>query len=131
MENGKPEGLVWSDPRTLSLPQSFNKVDPYEIEFSVCAIPKRALEESGGIDEAYDVGAAVAEKELTARLGLLGYEAYLDTSIEYRAVKHERLHGSKVWDKAYFKANDLYQKHIQELRSGARPLNINSLVKYT
>lgn len=124
-ENGKPEKLVWTDPRSRQDLGSFYQVAPTEMEMALCSVPKQALLDCGGIDEEYDKGAAVGEKEMCWRLDKLGYIFFIDQTLEYRAVKHPRL--TKDWDEKYKIASDLYVKHTTELQQGTRQLNVNCL----
>lgn len=122
--NGKPEGLVWQDPRTRTDQGSFHEVYPNDLEFSVCSFPRQAVLDAGGIDEEYDKYAAISEKELAVRMNALGYKQYLDQSIEYRAIKHPRLNDK--WEEAYQAGCKVYQKHLQEIFAGKR-LKLNYL----
>lgn len=127
-ENGKPQNIMWTDPRWKS-DISFEKVSPSEMEMTMCSIPKQALLDCGGIDEEYDKANGAQEKEMCFRLRELGYEMYLDHSIEYRAIHHERL--TKDWDEVYLnKTTPLFVRHMQELEIGRRTLNVNNLLKY-
>ncbi len=128
VENWKPEHLVWSDPRINALSSTFNEVSPNEIEFAVCALPRQATLDSGGIDETYDQGAAVGEKEICWRLQKLGYEFYIDTSIEYRAVHHPRL--NPEWDDKYAVSSKLFSEHMLQLHNNQRTLKIDALSQY-
>lgn len=124
-EFGKPVNLVWSDPRSRLDLGSFYEVPPSEMEMSVCSTPKQALLDCGGIDEEYDKGAAVGEKEMCWRLDKLGYKFFIDQTLEYRAINHPRL--SPDWDEKYKIASDLFIGHMGELRSGVRTLNVGCL----
>lgn len=128
VENNKPEGMMWQDPRARTDLGTFYEVAPTEIEFSMCSIPKQAIIDCGGIDEDYDKGAAVGEKEMCWRLDKLGYKFYLDQTLEYRALHHPRL--TKDWDEKYKIASDMYIKHLNQLSKGERPLNVDSLRGY-
>jgi hypothetical protein len=127
-ENFKPTGLVWSDPRARADLGTFYEVSPTEMEMAVCSVPKQAAMDCGGIDEEYDKGAAVGEKEMCWRLDRLGYKFYIDQSIEYRAIHHPRL--NEKWDEAYKVSSALYSKHMGELVERKRVLNVDCLNKY-
>lgn len=125
--NGKPEGLVWSDPRARSDQGSFYEVAPSEMEMCLCSIPKQATLDCGGLDEIYDTCPAVSEKEMCWRLDKLGYKFYIDQSIEYRAISHPRLKGN--WDQMYKDVTTpLFTKHVDELNKGTRNLNVGYVV---
>ena len=113
-----PPVKVWVDPRRRTDFGSFYECVPEDIEFTLCSIPRKGIFEVGGFDEEYDLGAAVGEKELMRRLDKAGYRSYLDQSVEYRALHHERL--TKDWDKYYMIASNLYHKHILEIEQGER-----------
>lgn len=116
--NGKPEHMVWQDPRKRMDQGSFYEVEPTEMELCIGSFPRRAVYDVGGIDEEYDKGAALSEKEMFIRIQRMGYKLYIDQSLEYRAIKHDRL--SKDWDEKYKIAVELYTKHIKEIISGDR-----------
>lgn len=120
IEFGKPQVVVWNDPRKTELYGSFYEINPIDLEVTLVSIPKQAWLDVGGFDEIYDQGAAVGEKEFAIRIDKAGYKPYLDQSIEYRAIKHGRLKGSEEWDKHYAIACALLQKHIHEINEGAR-----------
>lgn len=128
-ELGKPVEEVWRDPRMRMDQGSFYKVDNTEMEMSMCSVPKKAILDCGGIDEEYDKGPGVQEKEMCLRLQVLGYEMYLDQLMEYRALEHGRL--KKNWNEKYWKViAPLYVKHIKELTNIKRPLNVGNIEKY-
>lgn len=120
---GKPTNIMWQDPRARLDQGSFYEVPPIEMEFAVCSVPKQALIDCGGVDEEYDKGAAVGEKEMCFRLDKLGYKFYIDQTIEYRAIHHPRL--TKDWDDKYKIASDLFFKHMQELHQNQRTLKLD------
>lgn len=117
MENGKPEGRVWVDPR-VKKDEQFYEINPTDMEWCIASIPIQALKGVGGIDEEYDKVAALSEKETNWRMAKLGYKFYLDQSIEYRAIHHPRL--SDRWDEFYQKGCDLFAKHLREINEGRR-----------
>ena len=116
--NGKPEHLVWRDPRENFSDQMFFETEPLHFELCLASIPKKAIYEVEGIKEIYDTGAALSEKEMCIRIGRLGYKFFFDKSIEYRAIKHERLHGTEEWDKHYQIAQQLFSQHLKEIEKG-------------
>ena len=121
--NGKPEDLVWQDPRARSDFGTFYEVAPSEMEMCVASLPKQAILDCGGLDEVYDTCPAVSEKEMCWRLDKLGYKFYIDQSIEYRALQHPRLR--EDWDEKYLKlTTPLFTKHMKELEEGTRKLNV-------
>jgi hypothetical protein len=127
--NGKPINLVWTDPRVNPDRGSFFEVDPNQMEMAVCSIPTKALWDCGGIDEEYDTGPGVQEKEMCFRLKELGYKFFQDQSIEYRAFQHGRL--TPDWDEKYFGVTaPLFTKHVRQLLNGERTLNVHCLEKY-
>lgn len=125
---GVPENLVWQDPRMES-DKSFEKSEPPKMEMSVCSVPKKAIIECGGIDEEYDKGPGVQEKEMCFRLMMLGWQMYIDRGIEYRAIAHGRL--TEDWDEKYFGViAPMFTKHMHDLLNGGRKLNIGCLERY-
>jgi len=119
---GKPTNMVWQDPRARLDLGSFYEVAPSEMEMAVCSVPKQAVIDCGGIDEDYDKGAAVGEKEMCWRLDKLGYKFYIDQLIEYRAIHHPRL--SADWDEKYKISSALFVDHMKQLQLGQRTLNV-------
>lgn len=124
VENNKPEGLVWVDPRKRLDLGTYYEVNPIDMEFCLGSLPKQAVYDVGGVDEAYDQGAAVGEKELCLRMDKLGYKFYIDQALEYRALKHPRL--SEKWDDKYKIASHIFQNHVQQINNGTR-LKLNFL----
>lgn len=120
-----PPVKVWTDPRRNDQYGSFYEIYPIDIEFTFCSLPKRAIFDVGGMDEEYDFGAAVGEKEMMLRIDRAGYKTYIDQSIEYKALKHDRL--TKDWDHYYKIASDLFSKHSQELERGKRNIHLDNL----
>ncbi len=122
--NGKPEYIMWQDPRARMDQGSFYEVAPSEMEMCLASIPRQAILDCGGLDEIYDTCPAVSEKEMCWRLDDLGYKFYIDQSIEYRALHHDRIKGD-LWDKLYFeKTTPLFTKHMEERNLGKRNLNV-------
>ena len=123
-ETGKPTDMMWQDPRARTDLGTFYEVAPSEIEFSMCSIPKQALLDCGGIDEDYDKGPAVGEKEMCWRLDKLGYKFYLDQTIEYRAIHHPRL--TNDWDDMYHKVTTpMFIEHMRQLSENRRLLKLD------
>ena len=120
--NNKPEGIIWQDPRSRTDMGTFYEVAPSEIEFSMCSLPKQAVLDCGGIDEEYDRGAAVGEKEMCWRLDKLGYKFYLDQTLEYRALRHPRL--TTDWDEKYKISSEIFIRHMAEREAGTRTLKL-------
>jgi len=118
IENNKPEGLVWQDPRVRS-DTTFWEISPIDMEWCIASIPMKAIQNVGGIDaNIYDKVAALSEKEINVRMSKLGYKFYLDSTIEYRAIKHERLNSE--WDKKYEEGCKIFNQHLKEIEAGKR-----------
>ena len=122
---GKPQDQIWTDPRINNSEKSFFEVMPSEMEMCLCSIPRQAILDCGGLDEIYDKGAALGEKEMCWRLKLLDYKFFIDKTIEYRALHHPRL--SENWDEMYKITSEIFRKHYAEMQTGTRTLNVNSL----
>lgn len=116
--DGKPETVVWYDPRRQN--KSFYQVDPLYFELCIASLPRKGIYDVGGVDEEYDRGAAVSEKELCKRLEKKGYTFWTDETLEYRALYHERIGGMEEWDKHYMTSCILYTKHTKEIAEGKR-----------
>lgn len=122
--DGRLSNLVWLDPRANQSDKSFFEVGPDEMEMCLCSIPRQAILDCGGLDIFFDHFAALSEKEMCWRMKKLGYNFFLDKTIEYKAIRHERIGGSETWDKAYFAGCDYYRKCLKELEEGVRPLDL-------
>lgn len=126
---GIPTNKVWSDPRA-KVHISFEDISPADCEMVMCSVPKQALVECGGIDEEYDTCNGAQEKEMCWRLNRMNWDFFIDHTIEYKAIKHPRL--SDNWDDVYKnKTTPLFTRHMMEITAGARPLNVQELLKYT
>lgn len=118
VENGKPEHLVWKDPRVRDDYGSFYEVPHSEMELCVASFPTQAVIDVGGVDEKFDRYAALSEKEMMARMYKAGYKTYIDQTVEYRAMKHDRL--SPEWDKHYMDGWPYYEQCMREIADGTR-----------
>ncbi len=116
--NGKPEHLVWTDPRARKDQGSFYEINPNDLELCLGSIPRSAIFWVGGLDENFDKYAALSEKEMALRMDKAGYKFYIDQSIEYRAIKHGRLNGD--WDQKYHEGVKYFQKCVHEIVNGDR-----------
>lgn len=118
LANGKPEGLIWRDPRVRKDQGTFYEINFIDLELCVASLPLEGIKAVGGIDEEWDKYAALSEKELVARMDKLGYKFFLDQSMEYRAIHHERL--SPDWDKKYQEGCDFFAKCLSKINEGKR-----------
>lgn len=118
IDNGKPEHMVWRDPRCRTDLGSFYEVSPREMELCIASIPKKGIFEVGGVDEVFDQYAALSEKELCYRLDQIGYTFWIDQSIEYRAIHHPRI--STDWDERYFKGCQYFDQCLKEISDKTR-----------
>lgn len=121
--------VVWTDPRKRKDQGTYYEISPSDMEMSVNSIPKQAVIDCGGIDEEYDKGPGVQEKEMAIRLSVLGYKCYIDQEIEYKGIHHDRL--TKDWDEKYWNVTaPLLQRHVREMLDVKRPLNVGNIDKY-
>lgn len=118
IENGKPEHMVWRDPRARTDLGTFYEVGHSEMELCIASFPRQAVIDVGGVDEEFDRFAALSEKEMMARMYKAGYKTYVDQSIEYRAIHHPRL--NEEWDKRYQAGWPYYEKCMKEIEEGKR-----------
>ena len=88
------------------------------MELCVASIPKQAIYDVGGVEEKFDMGAALSEKEMCIRINKAGYSFWLDQSIEYRALKHPRL--TPEWDEKYKIACAMYENYLHDILNGTR-----------
>src|SRR3990167_9819591 len=54
IENGKPENIIWNDPRKRNNVGGFSECNAIDIEFNFSAIPRQAYYDIGGCDEVLD-----------------------------------------------------------------------------
>lgn len=124
--NGKPEKVVWTDPRKRSDLGTFYECLASDMELCVASFPKEGIYEIGGFDEIYDEGVAIGEKEAMTRMYIAGYNLYLDQSNEYRAVWHPRIKEDHVHEENYKKNSKVFVKHMKDNEMGRR-LKVNYL----
>lgn len=117
IENGKPEHLVWHDPKITTL-ASFYEIAPIDFELCIASLPIKGVKEVGGFDEEFDKFPAWSEKELACRMAKIGYKCYLDQSIQFRAIHHPRL--NEEWDKKFLESSAYFQKCYEEIQRGVR-----------
>jgi hypothetical protein len=118
VENNKPEGIEWVDPRKRTDQAAFREIYPIDMEMCVASIPRNAVVDCGGMDEEWDKYAAIGEKEMCMRMDYLGYKFYLDQTIEYRALSHGKK--DEQWEERYTKGSEYFQQCRQEMINGTR-----------
>ncbi len=116
IENGKPEMMVWKDPRITG--KGFYEIKPFDLELCIASIPLKGIQRVGGVDEEYDKAPAWSEKDLACRLESVGYKCYIDESVEYRALQHPRL--TEDWDDKYPESVARFQKDYKLIQEGKR-----------
>ena len=122
-DRGVPKHCVWNDPRKRLDQGTFYPVNFPDMEMVICSIPAQAIYDCGGLDEEYDKGPGCQEKEMCMRLVNLGYEMYIDQTIDYKAIKHGRL--TSDWDDKYWGViAPMFKKHGTEILQGVRNLNV-------
>jgi hypothetical protein len=128
-ERGVPINLIWRDPRARMDFGTFYQVPATEVEFSFCSVPRQAVIDVGGVDEVYDTCPGLGEKEMCFRMERLGYEFFIDQSIEYKAIQHPRQ--TADWDEKYYSiTSPLYSRHLAELKGGKRNPNVGCIEKH-
>lgn len=125
VEMGKPQILVWKDPRARLDQGSFYEIYPIDLELCMTSLPTQAIKNVGGVDEDYDRVAALSEKDMCLRMEKLGYKFYLDQSLEYRALKHPRLNND--WENKYQEGCVMFQEKIHNLNEGIRSPRLDFL----
>lgn len=116
--NGKPEKLVWTDPRARTDQGFFYEINPNDLELCLGSIPRQAVIDVGGVDEEFDKVAALSEKEMALRMDKAGYKFFIDQDLSYRAVKHPRLNDE--WEEHYQKGIEYFKKCVHEIIHGDR-----------
>lgn len=126
IENGKPEHLVWIDPKISNI-ASFYEITPVDFELCIASMPMGGIKEVGGFDEEFDKFPAWSEKELACRMNKIGYKCYLDQSIQFRAIQHPKLNDQ--WDLKFPESSAYFQKCYAEIQAGKRLTIDNSAQK--
>ncbi len=111
--NGKPEHQVWVDPRRRTDFGSFWEINPIDLEYTLCSIPKKAIDDVHGMKEKWDLYAALSEKEMNLRMDVFGYRFFLDSTLEYRAVKHDRI--SEEWEAKYQEGIGYFNECVKKI----------------
>lgn len=123
-EWGKPQVKIWSDPRRNNQYGSFYEIFPQDVEWNLCALPKKFLLEVGGFDEALDKYYGMDGYQVNARMDVLKHQFYIDQGIESLTLRHgrESYGGEDNWNKNNNMSNGNYQKRKDELiKSGMWP----------
>lgn len=125
---GRPENQVWTDPRMRTDQGTFYETSPVNWEANYAAIPRRALEDLGGMDEEYDfVGFAYDNVNIAQRAEMLGYKTYLDQTNECRAIEHDSWAADPSKKP---RSTNIAEFHIQRMRDiiqGKKPLKLDYL----
>lgn len=117
---GKPQVKIWADPRKTEKNGSFYECFPNDAEWNWCAIPKKAIEAIGGMDEGLDfLGYGGDQLQAGARMDELGFKFYLDQTNESFTIRHGRedFGGQENWDDRHVIFNGEYDRRIAELKS--------------
>lgn len=87
--------ITWKDPREREDYGSFYEVGPHDIEWNLCALPKKLMYEIGGFDEEMDfMGFGMDGYGVNDRLDSTGhYRFFLDQSIKSFSLEHGRTKG--------------------------------------
>ena len=123
-EFGKPTIVFWADPRRTDKHGEYYEINPIDLEFTLCSVPRQAFYDVGGLEISFDMGAAVGEKELCLRMDKAGYKFYIDQGLSYRALHHHRL--TEDWDKYYDISCKLLEEYRPLIQIGER-LKLNYL----
>lgn len=86
----QPTQICWQDPRMRTDMGSFYECFFQDIEFNYCAIPRKAFEEIGGLDESMDyIGHAWDNVHAAGRMQMVGYTPFIDQSNESFSVNND------------------------------------------
>lgn len=126
---GKPDHVVWTDPRRSSHYGSFYQCYPNDIEFNFCSVPMKCFKELGGLDEEYDlVGHAWDNVNIAIRASMLGYDTYIDQTNECRGLNHDDFWPNKVKiDQEKYPIGEFHQQRIKDITEGKFPLKLDYL----
>lgn len=114
-EYGKPCHKVWSDPRKRTDLGTFYEINFDDVEWNFACVPKRFVEEAGGIDTELDfLGYGGDLYQLADRLNDMGKRFYIDQLNESFTLRHRR--ERKDWDEKHILFTGAYEKRKQELK---------------
>ena len=122
ISNDIPVDCVWIDPRVKG--DSFYPIEPHDLELCIASIPRKGLIEIGGFDEEYDKAPAFSEKDMACRIVKAGYSCFIDETLQYKALYHERL--TKDWDERYKESTKRFINDYSRIQKGER-LKVNYL----
>jgi hypothetical protein len=124
---GRPDVKCWADPRKRTDQGTFYMCMPQDWELNFCAIPRKVIQELGGMDEQYDYhGFAWDNVNIAMRAELLGYHAYIDQENECMGFNHDG------WWPNPLKVNrvspqEYHFQSLKEMVDGKRPIRLNYL----
>lgn len=125
-----PKEKVWLDPRKRLDQGTFYETSPVNWELNYCSIPKKVIQELGGMDEEYDFqGFAYDNVNIAQRAEFLGYKTYLDQTNECRAIEHDSWY---ISDNKKERATKIAEFHIQRMKDiihGRFPLKLANLTE--
>lgn len=110
--------ILWKDPRMRLDQGSFYQVDYPEMELCLASFPRQAVIDCKGIKSEFDKFCALSEKEMCARMEKLGYSLWIDQSIEYKAIYHDRIGGREEWDRHYFEGCKYMEYCMKQINQG-------------
>lgn len=112
---GNPQIKIWSDPRKSDKYGSFYEINPEDVEWNWCAVPREALFKAGGFDEGMDMlGYGMDGYQVNERLDKLGYKFFIDQTNESFTIRHGR--ERKDWEENNLLINGKYQIRRKELK---------------
>lgn len=113
---GRPTHKVWEDPRKNDRYGTFYEVNFDDIEYNLCAFPKKACEDVGGLHVELDfLGYGLDMYQLSDRANDIGYRFFIDQSIESRTFRHEREYAE--WDTKHLMKGG-YERFKREKEAG-------------
>lgn len=128
---GRPELIVWSDPRKTDNYGSFYPCNPPDWEANWAMLPRKMIEDIGGWDESYDgVGHAWDNCSIAERAFMLGYEPYLDQSNESFSIRHEDFFDHPLKRENHHAIAQYHTAKLQQIREGKLPVRLSYLDNY-
>jgi glycosyltransferase involved in cell wall biosynthesis len=124
---GKPEKVVWRDPRRRLDQGTFYMCNPPDWEMNWASIPRKVVYEMGGMDEEYDFhGFAWDNVNISQRADMLGYRQYIDQTNDCMGFWHDD------WWPNPLKVNrvspqEYHLKSMKEMSEGIRPIKLDYL----
>lgn len=128
---GRPELIVWSDPRKTEKHGSFYPCMPPDWEANWAMCPRSLITDIGGWDESFDMkGHAWDNVSIAERAFMLGYEPYLDQTNESFSIRHEDFFVHELKQEDPQPIAQWHFERLKQIREGKMPVKLPYLDNY-